>query len=164
MTKKRKRYAEGTSVTEDRSRLEIEQTLRRYGADAIAIATDDRAGQAEVLFRYEGKFAKLRLALPQADDECFKRDRYGCPLRPDVRQKRAAAERRRVWRCLLLTLKARFESLENDIEPFTTAFLPYLVLPGGSTVGQTALPAIEDALQTGQAPKLLPLFGAGEES
>jgi hypothetical protein len=37
---RKRRYASGTSVTQDRSRTEIEQTLVRYGASAFMYGTE----------------------------------------------------------------------------------------------------------------------------
>lgn len=71
-----------------------------------------------------------------------------------ARQKWLEQEERTKWRALLLTIKAKLVSVENGVESFEEAFLAHLVLPGGETVGQKALPHIREAVETGKMQPL----------
>ncbi len=61
-------------------------------------------------------------------------------------------ERRRRWRALLLTIKAKLVSVENGIEKFEEAFLAHIVIAGGQTVGQKALPELAQIYKSGSMP------------
>ena len=76
---------------------------------------------------------------------------------------------RQRWRALALIVKAKLEAVESGIfgeDTFQKEFMGHIVLPDGSTVGDTVLPMINIAYETGKMPKLLPEFsskkGAGQ--
>lgn len=56
------RYAAGTEVPSDKSRTEIERTLRRYGAAAFAYGWEENT--AHVAFKLSGRQIRFRLPLP----------------------------------------------------------------------------------------------------
>ena len=58
------RYAADTSVAVEKSRAEIEATLRRYGADAFVFAED--RGAVTIMFRINGRMVRFLLAMPGA--------------------------------------------------------------------------------------------------
>lgn len=60
------KYAGNTEVSCAKSRVEIEQTLIRYGADSFAYATSD--GMAMIAFRMRGRQARLVIPLPKLVD------------------------------------------------------------------------------------------------
>jgi hypothetical protein len=66
------------------------------------------------------------------------------------------AERRRVWRVLVLRLKAKLEVAYDDAELFRREFLADTVLPDGRTVGDWAAPQVEEAYRIGRMPLSLP--------
>jgi hypothetical protein len=146
-------YAQGTKVPVENSRAELEKVLRRYGADAFSYGQD--VARAIVAFRAHGRHVKFELALPPVED--FK---WGGRLYNSRLTRSAADQRdqrvRELWRALVLVVKAKLEAVESGIEPFDTAFLPYLMLPDGSTAGEWMLPQIERAYELGDMPSLLP--------
>ena len=77
-------------------------------------------------------------------------------------QKRAGgeAEYRRRWRALVLFLKGGLEAtVGDDLDmPFARVFLPFMVMPNGSTVDEAVRPQVERAYRTGDvsAALLLP--------
>lgn len=129
-------YAEKTKVPVEKTKTEIEQTLKRYGADRFAYFT--QAGSAMIVF--EAKDRRLRFDLPLPDE---KKDREG----RQARQK---------WRALLLCIKAKLESVASEIETFEEAFLAHVVMPDGKTVGEHTRERIAVAYQGGDMPPLLP--------
>jgi hypothetical protein len=59
------------------------------------------------------------------------------------------------WRALVLAIKAKLEAVEAGITTFETEFLAHIVLPDGRTVGEHAIPKLEETLR-GEIPRLLP--------
>lgn len=153
------KYAEQTSVPSDRSRAEIEATLRRYGADQFMYGWDRE--QALICFRAENRQVRFRLPLPSpADNEIY--------LTPTGRerspgQREAAYEQavRQRWRALALVIKAKLEAVETGITVFEDEFMAHIMLPNGSTVSEWMTPQIAHAYETGQMPSMMPALGAG---
>jgi hypothetical protein len=147
------RYASKTVVAADRSMAEIESTLRRYGAQKFMYGRDDD----RVLVAFEMHERRLRFVLPIPTEEEFTRTPTGRTRRSKqiVSGQYEQAVRSR-YRALLLSIKAKLESVESDIEEFEDAFMAQIVLPDGSTVGEKLKPQINLAYQTGNMPPLLP--------
>ena len=89
-------YAEGTEVSPEKSRAEIEGLLKKYGAEAFSYAYD--AEKAGIGFRAKGR--SIRFILPMPDPKKFGHDRRG-RARSLVQIKNAVeAEHRRRVRAL----------------------------------------------------------------
>lgn len=146
-----KRYAHRTPVTEESSRREIERTLARYGADAIALGFDDNS--LHVRFRWRGRFLQRTVTVPPLATFL---PTYGSMARDrKLAQTAREAERRRLWRVLLLWLKTTFELVEAEAVTPEEAFLPVLMLPSGQTVAEWLAPQLTAAYERGEMPKLL---------
>jgi hypothetical protein len=146
-------YAEGTTVSPEKSRMEIEQTLARYGATAFAYMTDEK--RAAVGFQCKGR--SIRIIVNKPDGSTLKRA-AGQPYRYPTDIQRAAwveGETRRRWRALLLVIKAKLEAVQSGIATFDDEFLAYVVMPNGQTMGEWVAPQIDRAVAAGQMPKLL---------
>jgi hypothetical protein len=156
------RYAATTSVGADRSRAEIERTLQRYGATGFLYGWKD--SQAIIGFHMQNRQIKFVLQMPDKQDECF----WTTPGRHRRRRESQAyaaweqATRQR-WRALSLAVKAKLEAVDAGIASFETEFMPYIVLPGGTTVGDFMVPQIEKAYLTGKVPKMLPALTEGTQ-
>ncbi len=154
------RYASNTDVPADRSKAQIEQTLRRYGADQFIYGLE--AERAVIGFRLGGRTVRITIDMPNPDDAQFHKT-------PTGRQRRAtgAAEAaweqatRQRWRALALVIKAKLEAVESGIASFEQEFLAHLLLPTGQTVGEYAIPRIAEIQRRGDMPRLLPA-GKGE--
>ena len=129
-------YAEYTKVPIEKTKTEIEQTLKRYGADRFMYFTE--VGKAVIVF--DVKDRRLRFDLPVAAGDSEK-DRK---------------EARRKWRALFLCIKAKLESVASGIETFEEAFLAHVVMHDGMTVYQHTQGRIEIAYKGGEIPALLP--------
>ena len=149
------KYAAATSVGADRSRAEIERTLQRYGATGFLYGWKE--DQAVIGFHMQDRQIKFILTMPDKQDEVFWKT-PGRHRRRKETQAYAAWEQatRQRWRALALAVKAKLEAVDAGIASFETEFLPYIVLPGGLTVGDFMVPQIEQAYLTGQVPKMLP--------
>lgn len=147
-------FAAGTSVPVGRTKVEIEHLLEKWRAHRIGMATEERA--ACVAFSIGQWHVRFRMPLPHEQDYAKARGgRHNHLFVLTERQKMADQAARERWRALLLTIKAKLVSVENGVETFEEAFLAHLVVPGGATVGQLALPAVLEGLKTGTMPPLL---------
>lgn len=149
-------YAKGTAVSVAKSRAEIEAMIVRYGAKKFASGWDARG--AVILFEVQNRHVKFVLPLPLPEDEAFTRDKRGFTRTKDAAQREWDSACRQRWRALCLVIKAKLEAVASGITTFEHEFLAHIVLPGGNTVGDAAIPAIAHAYETGQMP---PLLGPG---
>lgn len=147
------RFAENTTVDASRSREELERTVARYGADAFGYAWEGE--RATVQFRARGRFVKFELGMP-ARSEFTETDSGNARTSAAAITKAWEQATRQRWRALLLVVKAKLEAVDSGITTFDAEFLAHLVLPDGSTVGDSALPAVALAYETGRMPTLLP--------
>ena len=159
----KRRYAEGTTVSPEKSRMEIEQTLNRYGADAFSYGYEGE--RAAVMFRADGRYVRFTLTMPSLKE--FEKVPGQWRYRT-TEQQRSAQEKeiRRRWRALALVIKAKLEAVESELLTFEEEFMANLVLPDGSVVADQALPAIAQAYATGETTSILPnlrQLEAGEE-
>ena len=146
------RYADKTKVSPEKSRIEIERTLARYGADGFMYGTTGSA--ALVMFRMNDRHIKFILPLPTIDDfavDALGRSRSSSSARGTLDQ----AVRQR-WRALSLVIKAKLEAVESGVAEFEEEFLAHIVLPDGKTVGDFMIPQVRAAYVSGKMPPLLP--------
>ncbi len=150
------RYAERTDVSSDRSRAEIEATLRRYGAAAFAYGWDDEQAAATVMFRIADRRIRFHLPLPDRNAKEFThtpaRGRRRDPAAVEVEYERAVRQR---WRALSLVIKAKLEAVEAGISTVEDEFLAFVELPSGGTVGDLIRPQLARAYDGGPAPALM---------
>lgn len=151
------RYANQTQVDPSRSRLDIERTLKRYGATQIAYGWEKE--RAVVQFAMRQRRIKFILPLPSERDDAIRLTATGrkrMQNRLNTVYERAV---RQSWRALLLSITAKLESVESGIEEFEEAFLAQIMLPDGSTVSEKVRPGIWTAYQDGQMPNFPLLEG-----
>lgn len=153
-----RRYAEGTTVSPERSQAEISESLRRYGATGFAFGWEDQS--AMIAFRAHGRHVRFLLELPHPDDRAFATTETGRSRTRDAVAAAYEAEIRRRWRSLALAIKAKLEAVATGITDFEDEFLAHIVLPDGTTVGERARREIEAAWKSGQTPPNLLRIGA----
>lgn len=148
-------YAKQTTVSVEKSKTEIEKTLRRFGADKFAHGWE--TGRAIVEFEIKSRRVRFLLPLPSKTDQDIvfsyggKHKRTGGEV--EIAWEQACRQR---WRALNLAILAKLEAVESGITTFEEEFLAHLVLPNGKTVGQWAVPSVIGALTDGKMPPLLP--------
>lgn len=147
-------YAKDTNVASEVSRLEIEKTLIRYGAENFAYAM--AAGKAMIGFSMYGRQVKFLLPLPRKEE---------FTLTPTGRARTEKSQYdaweqacRQRWRALLLVIKAKLEAVECGISVFEQEFMANIMLPDGGTVGEFMIPQIARAYETGTMPAVLPML------
>ncbi len=137
------KYASNTTVSADRSKAEIERTLIRYGVDEFMYGRS--AAGAGIAFTFKGRTIKLNVPLP-------KRDEYKSTKTGEMDWEK---ECRRLWRVLLLWIKANLEVVESGLITFEDVFLAQTCLPDGSTVAQSTQEKIGSMITSGKMQKLL---------
>ncbi len=146
-------YARDTTVPAERSRQEIEATLTKYGASSFGYAWTEES--AIIVFEFKGRRMKFSLPMPTASTVKVKR--YG----HQARERALDQERRRLWRSLFLSIKAKLVTVTDGISTVETEFMGHIVLPNGMTVSEWMHPQLEAAYTSGQMP---PLLGPGAKS
>ena len=135
------KYAKATSVPIERSKIEIERTLIRYGIEEFFYGSSPRG--SGIAFKFNGRAYKMNVPTP---------DRNG--YKTDNQFKQAQRQR---WRILLLGIKAKLELVEIGLVSFEDEFLAQTCLPDGTTIGQYVQKEVIKSIETGVMPqKLLP--------
>lgn len=152
-------YASKTTVSQEKSRQEIERTIARFGADRFAYGFDRNRGEAYVAFTYQERAIKITLELP--DPNSFDRT----PTRRSKRSQKAKEQAheqacREAFRALAIMIKGKLAGIEQNVSTFEKEFLPYTILPDGQTVSDWLEPQIQRLLQTGQMPTQLAITGS----
>lgn len=150
-------FARGTEVPIEKSKMEIEATVRRYGADGFLFGWTENLATVE--FRCQNRHVRFVMTLPRRDERRFTHlsDRYGAQkLRsPDSARKEWEQACRQKWRALALLVKAKLEAVESQIGSFESEFLSNIVLPDGSTVYERVREPIALVDESGKMPPLL---------
>lgn len=132
-------YAEKTTVPVSKSRMEIEELIRKHGAGQFISGF---AGDKVMIgFTAAGRQVRFIVTVPAG--------------RTDKESEQLERQR---WRALLLVIKAKFEAIDSGVSCFDDEFLAHIVLPSGQTAGEWMVPQIADAYQMGQMPALLPML------
>lgn len=148
-------YASNTTVPVEKTRAEIEKLVTKYGATSFV--SGFQPGSASILFDMKGRRVRFNLPIPDRNARKFTHVSMWRPRAKDAAQKLFDQEIRRLWRALLLVVKAKLESVESGVESFEESFLAHFVIEGGGTVGERVIPRLAD-LDGSQMP---PLLGAG---
>lgn len=147
-------YAKGTQVSIARSKEELERTLRNRGASGFMAGWEDGNEFHVVAFKLAERL--IRLTVPRSWPDDHKRTPTGLVRTDTAATKAAEDEERRRWRSLLLVIKARLVAVDDGVETLETAFLPWVVLPGGQTIAEWIGPQLDVAYATNEMPALLP--------
>lgn len=152
------RYAANTSVGIEKSRLELERTVSRYGCSQFMSGWDS-SGRGMIGFTANGRQVRIMVGAPLLDE--FKTSPAGRRRTPAAQREAFDQECRRRWRAFVLVLKAKFEAVASGIASFEDEFMAYIALPNGETVGQFMRPQLEAAYASGKMPLLLPELASG---
>ncbi len=151
-------FAEGTTVAVEKSRVEIEKLIAKYGASEFSSGWMNN--QAALQFMASGRRVRFVLDLPDKEwacDQLMNRKRARWYRRENIPPSAIAplvdAEHRRRWRCLLLAIKAKLEVVESGIATFDEEFLAHIVIDD-----RTVFDRIREASGGGR-PLLPPISG-----
>ena len=152
-------FAEGTTVTPERSQMEIAALIRKYGASSFATGWD--GPRAVVTFVAHERTIRFDLVLPDNWRDYTATPGGRVRKQPDA-ERAMEAEIRRRWRALALAIKAKLEVIDTGISTFEQEFLPYTVMPDGRTVAESIMPAVDRAIESGAMPSRLLAIESGE--
>jgi hypothetical protein len=143
------KYAAGTETPVSKSREEIERTLKRFGAHGFMYG--DTGNVAAVMFEMKDRRYRIELRYPPESD-------FMSPRRTSLASLKVAreAEIKRLWRALLMVIKAKLEAVNSGITTVEDEFLGATVMANNQTVKQWIEPQIQEMYQSGQMPDFLP--------
>lgn len=152
-------FAKGTKTSIDATEQQIKRMLQKAGADGVAML--EERTRAVVAFHLNGRSIQFRLPLPAKDEHRFvyrKANQYGGEVEnaKDTQLNLWVQACRERWRALHLCIKAKLESVEQNIESFDDAFLAHIQMPDGETVGDKMRDELQRQL-AGAPPR--PLLG-----
>ena len=152
------KYAADTAVSQEKSRSEIEATLKRYGADSFFYGSEPT--RAMIGFRLDGRMIKFMLPMPDPQAREFTHTpQKNEPRSADGAYKAWEQAGRQRWRALALVIKAKLEAVAAGITTVEDEFLAHTVLPNGATVGEFMRPQLAIAYESGQMPTTLMIEG-----
>ena len=99
---------------------------------------------------------RFSLSLPDRSDRQFTHTPSGSRRTETGIRAAYDQETRRLWRSLLLVIKAKLEAVATGIVTAEEEFLSHVVLPDNSTVGQWVEPQLARVYGRGDMPALLP--------
>lgn len=149
-------FAKETTVSVEKSKAEIESVVMRYKGSAFGSFWDQ--GRAAVIFEMNNRRLRFILPLPAMADKVFNVYKRGySEYKRSPQAAYAAWEQacRQRWRALLLTIRAKLESVECGIESFDEAFLSNIVMADGRTIGEMAVPQLQVVISSSKLPPLL---------
>lgn len=149
-------YAKGTEVPSEKTEMEIKQQLRKHGATAIVTGQD--GDRSIVMFEMRNRRVRFTvIADPIEKFAKMKTGQYSTRNRTKAEQREAYEQGlREKWRLLFLLIRGKLELLAGDVETFEQEFLPYIVLPNNSTIGEHLIPQLDEIYSSGNMPPLLP--------
>jgi hypothetical protein len=118
--------------------VDLRTVTKRYGVTEFGVF--DSEASAGVAFTFKGFRIKIALPLPSPDE--FRRNSTGAMM--GAVQAKEVYQRviRQRWRALVLVVTAKLEAVESGIETVEQAFMPYLVMSNGQTMGEMVMPQI----------------------
>lgn len=148
-------FAKNTTVSVEKSLLEVKNLLNKHGATKFAYFESEN--QAAIAFEMKGRRIRFTISLPDKHS----RDFTHTPVTKELRTKEKATELweqavKQRFRALVNVIKFKLVAIEDGVAIFEDEFLPYTLLPDGSTVGDWAKEQIEQVYLTGKMPPLLP--------
>lgn len=131
------KFAAETKVSVETSKMEIERTLTRYGADSFMSGWHEN--QAFIQFRIAERFVRFKMVLPDRRDPEF--TEYMLKSVRYLRVENVAVSIwekacRQKWRALALVIKAKLEAVDAGISIIEDEFLAHIVTVNGQTVAE----------------------------
>jgi bisphosphoglycerate-independent phosphoglycerate mutase (AlkP superfamily) len=124
-------YANKTSVPVDRSMSQVRQVLQKHKAQAVAIAETDEG--AATKFVFEGKPYQFVIKYPAIVEERIALTSSGKKRTTAQALAEIEAEKRRLWRCMVLYIKAAIEAHANGLIDLKRSMVGHMLLPSGKT-------------------------------
>ena len=152
-----RRYAEGATTTVNASRNEIEALVRKFGAHQI-LAYEDKE-RAIVQFTARERMVRLTLSMPS--EESLSKTETGRRRSVGSLGEAKDKEMKRLWRALVLLVRAKITAVNENIVTFEEEFLSNIVMADGRTVAEHTKEPIALSYKSGTMQTLLPNFSKG---
>lgn len=134
------RYANKTKVPVSQSINAVRSLLQKHGADAVAIIETNKGAACQFVF--EDKQYKMVVHYPSEDNDIVKYSPQGKLRTESQIASEIESEKRRVWRSLLLFLKAAIEAHYSQVVDLKRSLLSSMVLKSGKTFYQEVEPRL----------------------
>jgi hypothetical protein len=145
-----RRYAQETNVAWEKSRQEIEDTLKRYRCTHFGYMTMPNA--VMIGFTLNKVPYRLEVPLPDPKSKPILYKPNGQRRTERMIETAVEQETRRRWRVLLLLIKAKLEWVELGMSTVEKEFMADIVLPDGTTMIQWASRQLQPAIEAGRMP------------
>ena len=158
------RFAAGTKVSVEKSRVELEMLLSKHGAPKRAVLVDDETCSARVVFRLDGRDYCVVVPMPKPEDVVPQKSsdqppgwwKWGREKREGWCKKEHEQRTRERWRQLLLIVRAKFEAIASGLSTAEHEFLADMMLPSGQPLLERLLPELRSIeVRDPSAPLLL---------
>jgi hypothetical protein len=155
-------YASGTSVPVERSKAELSTVLAAHGCDDVCIGDSAAQRKIMILFSYREIRCRLTIPTPALQEERFRLTATKRRRTPDEAAEAWRQEMRRVWRVIVLTVKARFEEIDNALFTPAQALVSWALLADGTTIHDRADAAVKRLSEHGSPPTWTAMLGVGQ--
>jgi hypothetical protein len=155
-------YAEGTTVSVEKSRAELDTLLGKHGAQQRGIMSDEAQNRAIVGFVLHDRRYKLVIPLPAPTPPSKSEEPRAWAFWSDAQRKAYIQKEheqacRARWRAIVMLVKAKLEVVRIGLSSVEKEFLADLLLPDGRTAGETIESYVADVIRGGsQGPLALP--------
>lgn len=127
-------YASNTNVSVDKSMSQVRQMLTRNKSQGVAIAETEEGAATQFIF--DNKPYKFVIRYPSKTEERIAFTNSGRPRTESKIDIEIESEKRRLWRCMVLYIKAAIEAHNNGLVDFKRSMVGYMLLPSGKTFYQ----------------------------
>ena len=147
------KYASNTTVSVEKSQMEVQKILRKYGADKFGTMEDSKNNEAHLMFEYNSLMIQITVPLPEIND--FKKTESGRLRKQNqiIEAHNQAIKQR--WRALVLAVKAKLEAVEIGISTIEKEFMAFVIMPDGKQLGEHLIPELKSISSSGKMPKML---------
>lgn len=146
-------YAETTKVAVEKSVAEIVSLVRANAGSQIAQLDDD--DRYVIAFTLGGRQVRFVVTFDPVSAKRFERDGRGTTRTAAQRRDHWEQHRRQRMRAMLLVIRAKFESVQSQVETFEQAFLANVVMADGRTVHEHIAEPIALQYQSGDVAPLM---------
>jgi len=128
-------YASQTTVSVEKSKIELDTLLAKHGATSRGVVSDDITGRAIVVFMLGKANFRLAIPLPRLDDFKAKNPDWPIDKKAEWCRKHHEQACRSRWRAVVLLVKAKLHVVQLGLNTAEREFLADMVLPNGQSVG-----------------------------
>lgn len=133
-----------TDVAVNKSQQDIRGLLRKYGADQFTMG--EGTDWVGLEFIHHRMRIRMRAKLHPYSEEAVRARVKATHSRRLTAAEWPDQEAKRVWRVIRWTLEARLVSVDEDLETFEQAFLPYIVDPASD---RTVWEGVQEVVESG---------------